>query len=54
MNAKTSTANKCETGFLPGLFLLLYALLGVFAGWIPVLTKSTLLITRFPVSVALL
>jgi len=54
MSSMTPTANKYETGFKPGLFLFLYALLGLFAGWIPVLTKSTLLITRFPVSVALL
>lgn len=54
MNAKTSTANKCETGFIPGLCLFLYALLALFAGWIPVLTKSALVITRFPVSLALL
>ena len=50
----TISTNTHETRFLAGFLLFLFGLLGLFSGWIPVLTRSSILISKFPVTVAML
>lgn len=47
------STHRTETRFVPGLLLLLFGLTGLFAAWVPVLTRSTIMITGLPATVAI-
>ena len=49
----TTHARKPETRLAAGLLLLLFGLCGVFAAWIPLLTRSSFMVGEFPARVAM-
>ena len=50
----TTRARTTETRLAAGLLLLLFGLCGLFAAWIPVLTRSSMMIGEFPARVAMI
>ncbi|MBS1229308.1 MAG: hypothetical protein H6R17_2585 [Proteobacteria bacterium] len=49
----TSRAIKTETRLAAGLLLLLFGVCGLFAAWIPLLTRSSIMVGEFPARVAM-